>query len=311
MTVGALGAGLALLAAFVHIESRAEEPILPLRLFANATRTTANVSRGLMYAGMYGMFFFLGQFLQDVEGYSPLRAGICFLPIPASVFLSSQLVSKVLTDRIHPKVLMLSGLGLAVVALGLSTQLHAGASYGQIVICLVLLGLGSGTSLVSLTSASLAGVEPADAGAASGLVNVMQQIGAALGLAVLVTVLDATSGRSQLGAGVGVTASLVHGLDVTFAAAALFALAALVMVAALVKLPAVEHQRGRRAHRGRTPGARARRRTGLRVGRPRAGGLSGRMTTREPLSFPSSKMATWLIPTITSCYPTGDVSTSG
>lgn len=243
VTVGALGAGLALLAAFVHIETRAEEPILPLRLFANATRTTANVSRGLMYAGMYGMFFFLGQFLQDVEGYSPLRAGLCFLPIPASVFVSSQLVSKVLTNRIRPKVLMLSGLGLAVVALGLSTQLHADAGYGQIVICLVLLGLGSGTSLVSLTSASLAGVAPADAGAASGLVNVMQQVGAALGLAVLVTVLDAASGRSQLGAGVGAAAPLVHGLDVTFAVAALFALAAMAMVGALVKLPAVEHPR--------------------------------------------------------------------
>ncbi len=244
VTVGALGAGLTLLAAFVRIETRAEEPILPLRLFANATRTTANVSRGLMYAGMYGMFFFLGQFLQDVEGYSPLRAGICFLPIPVSVFVSSQIVSRALTDRIRPKVLMLSGLGLAVVALGLSSELHAGASYGQIVICLVLLGLGSGTSLVSLTSASLAGVEPADAGAASGLVNVMQQVGAALGLAVLVTVLDATSGRSQLGAGVGADASLVHGLDVTFAVAALFALAAMAMVGVFVKLPAVErHQR--------------------------------------------------------------------
>ena len=238
VTLGALGAGLVLLALFVQIETRAEEPILPLRLFANATRTTANVSRGLMYAGMYGMFFFLGQFLQDVEGYSPLRAGISFLPIPISVFVSSQLVSKVLTNRIHPKALMLSGLGLAVVALALSTQLHAGAGYGQIVVCLVLLGLGSGTSLVSLTTASLAGVDPHDAGAASGLVNVMQQVGAALGLAVLVTVLDATAGRSQLGAGVGAATSLVHGLDVTFAVAALFALAALVMVATLVKLPA-------------------------------------------------------------------------
>jgi predicted MFS family arabinose efflux permease len=239
VTLGALGAGLVLLALFVQIETRAEEPILPLRLFANATRTTANVSRGLMYAGMYGMFFFLGQFLQDVEGYSPLRAGISFLPIPISVFVSSQLVSKVLTNRIHPKALMLSGLGVAVVALALSTQLHAGAGYGQIVVCLVLLGLGSGTSLVSLTTASLAGVDPHDAGAASGLVNVMQQVGAALGLAVLVTVLDATAGRSQLGAGVGAATSLVHGLDVTFAVAALFALAALVMVATLVKLPAL------------------------------------------------------------------------
>ncbi len=248
LTLGALGAGLALLAAFVRIETRAEEPILPLRLFANATRTTANVSRGLMYAGMYGMFFFLGQYLQDVEGYSPLRAGICFLPIPISVFVSSQLVSKVLTNRVHPKVLMLSGLGLAVVALTLSSQLHAGASYGQILVCLVLLGLGSGTSLVSLTSASLAGVDPRDAGAASGLVNVMQQVGAALGLAVLVTVLDAASGRSQLGAGVGAGASLVHGLDITFAVAALFALAALVMVATLVKLPAPEARLGTAPH---------------------------------------------------------------
>ncbi len=71
-----------LLAVFVHIETRAEEPILPLRLFADRTRTTANVARGLVYAGMYGMFFFLGQFLQDVQGYSPLRAGVGFLPVP-------------------------------------------------------------------------------------------------------------------------------------------------------------------------------------------------------------------------------------
>ena len=83
MTVGALAAGVALLGLFVRIESRAEEPILPLRLFANSTRTTANVSRGLMYAGMYGMFFFLGQFLQDVRATPRCGPGICFLPIPA------------------------------------------------------------------------------------------------------------------------------------------------------------------------------------------------------------------------------------
>ena len=69
--------------AFVLNEARVEEPILPLRLFAHSTRTTANVARGLVYAGMYGMFFFLSQFLQDVQGYSPLRAGIAFLPMPA------------------------------------------------------------------------------------------------------------------------------------------------------------------------------------------------------------------------------------
>ena len=98
-----------------------------------------------MYAGMYGMFFFLGQFLQDVQGYSPLRAGLAFLPMPASVFLSSQLVSKVLVNRVRPKALMLSGIALTVSRLLLSSQLHAGASYPQILVSLVLLGLGSGT----------------------------------------------------------------------------------------------------------------------------------------------------------------------
>ena len=235
MTLGALVVGAFLLAVFIRVERRAEEPILPLRLLVDGTRTAANVSRGLVYAGMYGTFFFLGQFLQDVGGYSPLRAGIAFLPIPVSVFVSSQLVSKVLVSRVRPKVLMLSGIAMTVVSLLLLTQAHAGVSYQRILVSLVLLGLGSGTALVSLTTASLSGVEPGDAGAASGLVNVTQQVGAALGLAVLVTVLGAVAGHSQLGRGIGASPSLIHGLDVTFGVGALFGLVALVMVARLVR----------------------------------------------------------------------------
>ena len=107
----------------------------------------------------------------------------------------------------------------------------------------MLLGVGSGTSLVTLTSASLAGVEPADAGAASGLVNVIQQVGAALGLAVLVTVFGGVAGHAQLGAATSTAtlagrAAMVHGLDVAFGVGALFALVALVMVAVIVRLPA-------------------------------------------------------------------------
>jgi predicted MFS family arabinose efflux permease len=231
-----------LLGVFVHIETRAEEPVLPLRLFASGTRTTANVSRGLMYAGMYGMFFFIGQFLQDVDGYSPLRTGLAFLPVPASVFLSSQMVSKVLITRIRPKVLMLAGIGMTIVALLMASQLHAGAAYPRILVSLVLLGLGSGTALVPLTTAGLAGVAPGDAGAASGLVNVTQQVGAALGLAVLVTVLSAAAGHAQLKTGAAGVTTLVHGLDVTFGVAALFGLSAFVMVALLVRLPARDEE---------------------------------------------------------------------
>jgi EmrB/QacA subfamily drug resistance transporter len=237
LTLGSLGAGALLLALFVRIERRAEEPILPLRLLTSVTRTTANISRGLVTAGMFGLFFFLGQFLQDVKGYSPLRTGLSFLPIPLSTFLASQFVSRVLVNRIRPKVLMLSGISLTIVSLLYASQLHADASYPRILVDLVLLGLGSGTSHVSLIVASLSGVEPADAGAASGLVIVMQQVGGALGLAVLVTVNSAAGGHAQLGSGVGASASLVHGLDVTFGVGAIFGLIALVMVATLIRLP--------------------------------------------------------------------------
>ena len=185
------------------------------------------------------MFFFVGQFLQDVQGYAPLKTGLCFLPMPISVFLSSQIVSRVLVGRVRPKTLIMTGIGMTVIALLLASQLHAGASLPRILIGIVLMGLGSGTAMVPLTTAGLSGVEPADAGAASGLVNVTQQVGAALGLAVLVTVLGVAAGHAQLKAGVGATATLVHGLDVTFGIGALFGVAALAMVALLVHLPAV------------------------------------------------------------------------
>ena len=132
----------------------------------------------------------------------------------------------------------MSGIGVTIVALLLASQLHAGASLPRILVVIVLMGLGSGTAMVPLTTAGLSGVAPADAGAASGLVNVTQQVGAALGLAVLVTVLGVAAGHVQLRAGGGATATVIHGLDVTFAVAALFGFAALAMVAFLVHLPA-------------------------------------------------------------------------
>ena len=244
VTVAALAAGVGLLGLFVHVEARAEEPILPLRLFSHATRTTANVSRGLVYAGMYGMFFFLAQFFQDVQGYSPLRAGVAFLPMPVSVFLSSQLTSRVLSRRVPEKILMMSGATLASVGLLLATQVHAATSYGQVVVSVILLGAGAGISFVSLTSASLAEVAPGDAGAASGLINVTQQLGAALGLAVLVTAFGVITKHAQLGGASTVAALarvhalMVHGVDDVFGIGLVFTVAALALIGALVRRPA-------------------------------------------------------------------------
>ena len=279
---GALAGGVLLLGAFFRIETRAEEPIVPLRLFASGTRTASNVVRGLTYAGMYGMFFFVGQFLQDVLGYAPLRTGLCFLPMPISVFLSSQLVSRVLVGRFRPKTLIMSGIGMTVVALLLASQFHAGTSLPHILVVIVLMGLGSGTAMVPLTTAGLAGVEPSDAGAASGLVNVTQQVGAALGLAVLVTVLGVAVGHAQLRAGGGATATVIHGLDVTFGVGALFGLAALTMVAFLVHLPAAANRRGQGAARSRACCVRDRRRRGLRMVGPGAGGVGSRRPRLSP-----------------------------
>ena len=184
------------------------------------------------------MFFFLSQFFQDVQRFSPLVAGVAFLPMPASVFLSSQLTGRVLVRRLPQKIVMMMGATIVALGLLLATRIQASTSYAQIVVSMVLIGGGMGIAFVSLTSASLAEVAPEDAGAASGLVNVSQQLGGALGLAVLVTAFDAFTNHAQLGArrlsGAGLThanAILVHGLDDVFAIGALFSLAALAMVA--------------------------------------------------------------------------------
>ncbi len=233
----ALLGGVGVFSYFLHHESRVSEPILPLRLLAHATRNSANVSRALLYAGFYGLFYFMAQFLQDVQGYSPLRAGLAFVPMPAAVFLGSQLTSRLLLRRLPEKAVMILGNAIAIVGLALATRVGAGSSYGQIVLCLVPIGGGSGMTLVALTSASLADVEPDIAGAASGLVNVAQQLGAAVGLAVLVTVFNSLAGHGQLGPGVTSAAS-VHSLDDVFAVAGLFALGALATVVFGVRRPA-------------------------------------------------------------------------
>jgi EmrB/QacA subfamily drug resistance transporter len=243
ITIASFAVGVALLGWFLHNEAHVEEPVLPLRLLTHATRSAANVARGLVYAGMYGMFFYIGQFLQDIQHYSPLRAGVAFLPMPVTVFLTSQVTSRVLVGRVPQRRLMLLGIGTAGVGLLFATRISASSSYGQIVASIILLGIGSGISFVSLTSASLEGVDPADAGAASGLINVSQQVGAALGLAVLVSAFGSATHHAQLGAKVvpGARAAfdtlVIHGMHDVFDLTVLFAAAAFIVVGIVIGRP--------------------------------------------------------------------------
>jgi MFS family permease len=142
----------------------------------------------LMIAGMTGMFFFLTQFMQDVLGYSALATGFGFLPITISLFVASQASARVLVERFGERTVMIAGVALSTLGLYWLTGLTADSGYLSVLGPLVLVGLGNGSAFVPLTGAALHGVQPEHAGAASGLVNVMQQVGAALGLAILVTV---------------------------------------------------------------------------------------------------------------------------
>ncbi len=239
VTLLAFVAGVVLMTAFVLTERRAAQPITPLRLLADRSRTSANVSRGLLFAGMYGMFFFLTQLLQDALHYSSLETGFAFLPMPLSVFAVSRLTSRFLVHRFNGKAIALVGVTLAASGFLLASQLSTTSSYGHVIACLLLFGSGNGLCFVTLTSAALAGVPAADAGAASGLVNVTQQLGGTLGVAILVTIFGSASKHAGGGSPAHV---FVYAADHAFVASFVFLLVAFGLVAALVKAPRVAHE---------------------------------------------------------------------
>ncbi|MCU1677325.1 MAG: transporter [Frankiales bacterium] len=232
-TLGAFATGIVLLTAFVFIERRVATPITPLRLFASRDRVFSYLARLGLVGGMFGMFFFLTQFMTGVLGYSGIATGLAFLPLSAAVFTTSQLSARFLLPRVGAKRLMVGGISISTTALLLLTQLNATSGYWLVLVSLLLFGIGNGSAFVPLTAAALAGVDPADAGAASGLVNVMQQIGGALGLSILVTVFGADN-RAQRLAGVRDDAVVfVHGADRAFLVAAVMLAISLALIASM------------------------------------------------------------------------------
>ena len=238
-TIASFVVGVLLLGTFVAVERRAPAPITPLVLFADVQRSGAYVARMLLIAAMTGMFFFLTLFLQDVLGLSALATGFAFLPITVMLFTSSQLSARVLVERFGPSPVMTAGITFSLLGLLWLTQLDATSGYPTVLVTLLLVGLGNGAAFVPLTAAALHGVQPQHAGAGSGLVNVMQQVGASLGLAVLVTVFgnasraavpDVQPGTSRADAAAQV---FVAGAHESFVVAAAFLAVTLVIVATM------------------------------------------------------------------------------
>ncbi|MFD9124965.1 MFS transporter [Kitasatospora sp. NPDC059571] len=188
LTLASFAAGVLLLVGFVVVERRTAEPITPLHLFRERNRTGGMVMMLCLTAAMFGIFFYITIFVQTVIGYSPLKAGVAFLPISAAIIVAAQIASS-LQARLGPKVFMASGAALVVVGLGWLTQLKADSGYADGILGpTVVFGFGMGLIFVPVMLIAVAGVPGHETGAASGLLNSMQQIGGAVGLSVLTTV---------------------------------------------------------------------------------------------------------------------------
>ncbi|MFF1652469.1 MFS transporter [Streptomyces sp. NPDC058251] len=189
VTVGLFIASAVLLAAFILTESKVKAPLLPLRVITERNRGGVYLSLGLAIIAMFGLFLFLTYYLQIVKGYSPVKTGFAFLPMIGGMMVGSTQIGTRLMTRVAPRLLM--GPGFLVAALGmlLLTQLEIGSSYASTILpSMVLLGLGMGTAFMPAMSLATLGVEPRDAGVASAMVNTSQQVGGAIGTALLNTI---------------------------------------------------------------------------------------------------------------------------
>ncbi len=219
-TISTLALGVALLGAFLVIESRlAEHPLVPLGIFRRRSLTAANGVAVTVGASLFGVYFFLSLYLQQINGYTPLRAGLAFLPAGLAT-LAGALTASRLVARVGVRRQLILGLLLAAVGLVGMAQLTPGDAYWTSVFVPELLtGIGLGLSFVPMTLGATAGVPPQEAGLASGLLNTTRQIGGAVGLAAMATAAAAVA-HGHIGAGRAVSAALTSGYDRAFYIAA-------------------------------------------------------------------------------------------
>jgi MFS family permease len=196
-TVVALAAGVALLVVFVAGQARAQQPLMPLRLFADRRRAGAYAARFLFNAVLVSFFFFMTQYLQGVSGLSPLQAGLAFLPVTAAAFAAAAITSRT-AGRVSNDALAIGGCAAMLGGTAWMSRVSVDTGYLLgIAVPMIVFGIGQGLGLSSLTTGGMAGVQPRDAAVAGGLVNVAHHLGGALGLGILVTVFDAAGSGSD------------------------------------------------------------------------------------------------------------------
>ena len=219
-----------LLITFVYTQKRADQPIMPLRLFKSGERNGAYLARMLFLGAMMAFWFFITQFLQSIYGFSPLQAGIGFFPMTVANFISAMLVPRFTRSYNNGRVL-LCGLIITTIGMFWLSFVSGNSSYiASVALPMIFIGFGQGLSLSPLTAAGIAHTEASDAGAASGVVNVAHQVGGSLGLALLVAI-------SSLAASSG----LVTQVNVALKGGSVMLVLAIILVVALI-LPVMKKE---------------------------------------------------------------------
>ncbi|MGW5439086.1 MFS transporter [Nocardia asteroides] len=237
-TMGLLGVGFALLIAFVVIEARTANPLLPLRIPGEINRGGALLAALLIPIAMFAMFLFLSFYYQNTLGYSPLKAGIAFLPFPVGIAVSAG-VTSALMPKLGPRPLMVVGALLGTVGLLWLAQLGYGDGYALSVLpAQLLIALGMGPLFVGMQAVALHQVDAEDSGVASALLNAAQQVGGAVGTALLTT-LSVQAAKDYAAENPAVDHLLerasIYSYDVAFYVGAGFFLVAAVMIAVMIR----------------------------------------------------------------------------
>jgi EmrB/QacA subfamily drug resistance transporter len=225
--------GLALLAVFVVVELRTRKPLVPFSIFGNRTLRGANIVGVLTGMSLFSMFFLITLYLQQVLGQDALEAGLSYLPLAVSIVLAAGVAGQLVT-RVGFKPVLVTGLGLVSAALFWFTQISVdGSFWTDVLVPSVIAGVGLGLAFVPVTIAAMSGTRPEEAGLASGLINTSQQVGGALGLAILASIANSTT-ADRFREGATEAAALTAGFQDAFLIGAFFALAGAILAALLI-----------------------------------------------------------------------------
>jgi EmrB/QacA subfamily drug resistance transporter len=233
-TIGLFTAAAVLLVGFLGWEARVEEPLVRLGIFRLQTVTGANVAGFILGSALFAMFLMLTLYMQQVLGYSAMKTGIAYLAVAGTSIFWAGLASQLVT-KIGVKPVLVTGMSLLTVGIAYFTQVSVGGSYlTDLLPGFLLVAIGMAFAFVSISIAALAGVEDAEQGLASGLINTSQQIGGALGIAVLSTIAT-TKAENGIAAGTDAPTALVDGFQAAFVVGGVVAAIGIVAAVVLVR----------------------------------------------------------------------------